>query len=119
MWNHSDTKMYEIIHSCTANTKFPQVCPVCTKATAHLYIHRHDSTHGGLWIWCSTCHTYEHASYTAPPWWKNPSFVSIYHLTLSPDFLDTVHEEIDKNLAVIVIVSYCVGISCYAFFGIF
>ena len=55
---------------------FPSRCPVCSKKSGHVYLHRHDGSHrGGMWAWCSECYSYIHTSIIVPSWWQNPTFI--------------------------------------------
>ena len=57
---------------------FPVICPDCGNKAGHLYEHRYEvgKDAGGLWVWCSACHDYEHYRARLPKWWKNPDFIS-------------------------------------------
>ena len=99
MWhddNDNIMKLYGILDNHEADNPFPAVCPDCGKKTGHVYMHRYDEdNHGGLWIWCSSCHSYSHSSCKVPDWWRNLSLFSITDLHAEPDDLDLQTQYID------------------------
>ena len=97
MWNDSDDKIMQIYDTaCERSSLFPVKCPVCGTETAHIYIHRHDENHGGIWLWCSHCHAYTHMSGIIPDWWSNPVFIDGNELESDPILLDKVASKIDE-----------------------
>ena len=96
MWNDSNDTIMEIYdEACEGRTIFPSNCPICQNKQAHLYMHRHDSRHGGVWMWCSSCKAYAHMSGIIPDWWQNPDFIDGTVLDSEPTFLDTITPLID------------------------
>ena len=92
MW-HDDNddimKLYDNIENHENDSAFPATCPICGNKTGHIYMHRYDEeNHGGLWIWCSSCHSYSHGSGKVPDWWKNLSLFTIPDLKSVPDNID-------------------------------
>ena len=99
MW-HDDNddimKLYNLLEKHGINDPLPAVCPVCGSKSGHIYLHRYDEEqHGGSWVWCSNCHSYSHASYRVPEWWRNLSLFSILDLHGVPDNLDQKVQYID------------------------
>lgn len=43
---------------------------------------------GGFWIWCHSCHRYEHLSCKVPDWWHNIPGIPTKALSAIPDWLD-------------------------------
>ena len=96
MWIDND-KITSILDAGNKKTThFPCTCPICSKKTAHVYIHRHDDRHCGIWTWCSSCSSYSHMSGEAPKWWKNPDFVDVNKLCSEPEYLETISGKIDR-----------------------
>lgn len=92
MW-HDDNddimKLYNLLEEHEIYNPLPTVCPVCGSKSGHIYLHRYDEEHhGGSWVWCSNCHSYSHASFRVPEWWRNLSLFSILDLHAVPDNLD-------------------------------
>lgn len=99
MW-HDDKddimKLFDNIENHDPDSHFPATCPICGMKTGHIYMHRYDEeNHGGLWVWCSNCHSYSHASFRVPEWWRNLSLFSILDLHAVPDNLDQKSQYID------------------------
>ncbi len=76
--------------------QFPCQCPVCQKQSAHVYIHRHNDKHSGIWTWCNECGASAHLSGQTPSWWVNPDFVDADKLCSDPSYLDETSDQIDK-----------------------
>jgi len=92
MW-HDDNddimKLYNLLEEHEINDPLPAVCPVCGSKSGHIYLHRYDDEHhGGSWVWCSNCHSYSHASFKVPEWWRNLSLFTILDLKSVPDNID-------------------------------
>ncbi len=99
MW-HDDNddimKLYNLLEEHEIYNPLPAVCPVCGSQSGHIYLHRYDEEHhGGSWVWCSNCHSYSHASFRVPEWWRNLSLFSILDLHAVPDNLDQKAQYID------------------------
>lgn len=71
-------------------------CPICGVRSLHRYYsvgpplrlaQRGFVSRGGLWEWCSSCGSYEHASVLVPDWWENDLVVDETILTTEPDEL--------------------------------
>src|SRR4051794_5826236 len=65
-------------------------CPTGDGQRLRYFFYRHSEpprARGGFWIWCPTCHAYEHASATVPEWWQDIS-VPLDELTHDPGWLD-------------------------------
>lgn len=96
MWNDND-KIIEIFDKANeGGTQFPCKCPVCRNCSAHVYIHRHNDKHCGIWTWCSACGATSHMSGEAPAWWLNPDFVDAAQLCSDPSNLNEIADRIDK-----------------------
>ena len=95
MWIDNDRIMEILDVANKGQTQFPCVCPICKQNAAHIYIHRHDDSHCGIWTWCSDCGSYSHMSGEAPTWWKNPTFVDANQLCSEPGYLDEASNQID------------------------
>lgn len=52
---------------------------------------------GGLWTWCSECHTFSHSSINVPEYWKNCPLVQAEKLCTIPAYLDEIREIIDAH----------------------
>ncbi|RYD68525.1 MAG: hypothetical protein EOP83_00675 [Verrucomicrobiaceae bacterium] len=80
------------------------LCPVCHSPTLH---HWFDKARpfdegqekegfrgrGGLWEWCSSCHSYEHYSGYVPDWWQDVLAVDEDLLTHDPDAIESARLE--------------------------
>lgn len=106
MWhdeNDDIMKLYSIISEGHYDNPLPAICPICGERSGHIYMHRHDEdNHGGLWLWCSSCHNYSHSSCKVPEWWRNLSSISPMKLHHSPDYLDSQVDKIDHLANVLI-----------------
>lgn len=77
---------------------FPVICPDCGNKEGHIYEHRYEpgKDTGGMWVWCSVCHSYGHSRARLPKWWKNPDFIEFGKLCHQPDYLEENKDYIDK-----------------------
>lgn len=97
MWNDSDDTIMSVFDAANEKkTTFPAYCPICQQKAAHIYMHRHDAMHGGIWLWCSFCHSCAHMSGIIPDWWKNPEQVDENMLDGEPEYLDHIAAFIDS-----------------------
>lgn len=96
MWNDNDKIMSVYNKTTEGGTQFPCQCPVCQKLSAHIYIHRHNDKHCGIWTWCNECGSTSHMSGETPNWWENPAFVNEKKLCSDPSYLNEMSDEIDK-----------------------
>ena len=97
MWHDSDDTIMNIFDdACAGKTKFPSDCPICKGRQAHIYMHRHNPRHGGIWMWCSSCRAYAHMSGIIPDWWENPGFTDEALLEGEPSVLDDMAVQIDR-----------------------
>ena len=96
MWNDNDKIMEIYDKTNNGETHFPCQCPVCKKQSAHIYIHRHDDNHCGVWTWCNECCASAHMSGETPTWWANPGFVDATKLCSDPSYLNEMAEKIDN-----------------------
>lgn len=96
MWNDSNDTIMNIFDAANeGKATFPACCPICQQKAAHIYMHRHDTMHGGVWLWCSSCHSYAHMSGIIPDWWKNPTYTDENMLDSEPEYLDNIAALID------------------------
>ena len=96
MWIDNE-KIIEIYNKLNdKNIKFPCECPNCKRNTSHLYIHKHNERHCGIWLWCSECGAFAHLSGTTPNWWKTPEFIDKNELCSDPSYLERKVVEIDE-----------------------
>lgn len=75
---HDNDNMFSVYQAYEeGKPEYPVICPECGNRSAHLYINRYKDTHrGGVWVWCSECHAFEHGSYIVPLWWDNHTCVN-------------------------------------------
>lgn len=97
MWNDS----MNMLKSFSLNRLFskqPDICPECGAAEKHTLLFRFDEEDddGGVWMWCSKCHSYTHARAQIPPEWENPEFIDEEQLDDSVDYLESNKEKIDE-----------------------
>jgi hypothetical protein len=67
----------------------PPPCPSGDGGTLRYLFVRHGGSgeHGGFWIWCHICRSYEHASVAVPEWWQEVA-VQGDQLAHDPGWLD-------------------------------
>jgi hypothetical protein len=79
----------------------PCVCPVCgfSEPCLHAFFRINDpaSGRGGVWIWCSHCRAYLHASISPPAWWRNLEVVPFEELAAAPTDLAAHTDRIDDH----------------------
>lgn len=90
MWKDEKDNMLNILDELDKTVvEFPAICPVCSKREAHLYMHKENGKNiGGLWVWCSSCKNYIHATYQIPQWWENNLEIKESELAPSPQYLE-------------------------------
>ena len=97
MWNDNDDRIMRLLPLAGENCSvFPEVCPICGARTGHVYMHRYKEGRGGIWIWCSSCHSYSHMSSIIPDWWENPEYIDEDKLNHSPECLDQQADILDS-----------------------
>lgn len=97
MWKDNDDRIMKLFHVANkGQEKFPAHCPICGEKTGHIYIHRYDESHGGIWLWCSSCHSYTHVSGIIPGWPENLKDIDENELDGTPDYLELKATEIDN-----------------------
>lgn len=64
-------------------------CPVCGVAA----LHRWYGVGGGLWEWCSACHSFEHYSARVPEWWACGLKVNFFRLQHDPGAIEAARLE--------------------------
>lgn len=98
MWRDED-RMLDVLKDLeNKNEKFPKTCPICNESSAHLFFYRfnENADKGGLWIWCSNCKSFVHASYKVPKWWVNIDGILPEYLSSIPDYLNESCSAIDE-----------------------
>lgn len=100
MWKDGNDKIEELYINLKKIKKFPTECPICKKNNAHLYMHIYDekTRRGGLWIWCSECHSFFHGSIYVPRYWKNCVDIKLENLSAIPTYLDKIKDKIDRHI---------------------
>ena len=97
MWNDEKDNLFEILELLNKNKiDFPTTCPSCHNNDCHIYIHDNGESVGSLWIWCSHCMEYIHATYIIPNWWKNCPNIKPEKLQVEPSYLENNKEIIDE-----------------------
>ena len=96
MWKDND-RIIEVFNKANeGGMQFPCQCPVCQNRSAHIYVHRHNDKHSGIWVWCDNCGASSHMSGETPTWWENPYFVQADKLCSDPSYLNEISDKIDK-----------------------
>lgn len=96
MWEDS-RKMLKSFNLNMLKNTYPDICPECGSADKHVMFFRFDKDNeGGVWMWCSKCHSYTHAHVVVPSSWENPGFISEDKLDSSMDYLETKKTMIDE-----------------------
>lgn len=100
MWKDDNGKIEELYKEIKKIKIFPTICPVCKKKDAHIYIHVYNgkTRRGGVWVWCSDCHTFFHGSTVVPDYWDNCTRVEVEKLCAIPNYLDELKEIIDAHV---------------------
>lgn len=97
MW-HDNKQTMKLLNLIMSDEKFPTVCPVCGKETAHMFFYRFkpDESRGGMWLWCSSCHSSSHTLAVVPKWWINLDDICSNRLASLPDYLEENSTLIDE-----------------------
>ena len=97
MWKDEMDNMLDILDELDKEVvEFPSVCPICRSIEAHLYMHKDNIENiGGLWVWCSKCKNYIHATYHIPEGWINNPEIKESELSPTPEYLEINKENID------------------------
>lgn len=97
IWKDENDKMLDILDELDKEEiTFPALCPVCEKKESHLYMHKENAENiGGLWVWCSHCKYYIHASYKIPQWWNNSLEINETKLSPNPQYLEENKQLVD------------------------
>ncbi|MCR4557105.1 MAG: hypothetical protein K5779_04700 [Saccharofermentans sp.] len=97
MWEDSKEMLKSFDLNMLEKT-YPNICPICGVEEKHVFFYRFDDedNDGGVWMWCSKCHSYTHAHVVIPSNWKNPDFISEEVLDDSVDYLETNKDKIDE-----------------------
>lgn len=97
MWEDS-REMLKSFNLNLLENRYPDICPECGSADKHILFFRFDDedVDGGVWMWCSKCHSYTHAHVVVPSAWKNPEFINEDELDTSMDYLEKQKDIIDE-----------------------
>ena len=100
MWKDDNDDIKKIYMDFKNIKKFPTTCPICNKKNAHIYMHIYDNEtrRGGLWIWCSECHSFSHSSVYVSKFWENCALIEKDELCAIPDYLDEMNSIIDAHV---------------------
>lgn len=100
MWKDNDDKILNMYKKFINSYEFDQLCPICNTENVHFYMHIHNSISrkGGLWVWCSNCHSYSHCSIIVPKIWKNCVFIESIKLCATPEYLDENKDLVDSHI---------------------
>ena len=104
MWKDYNDEIEELFLKLKTSQTFTAICTLCRKWSAHIYMHVYDgeTRRGGLWIWCSMCHSFSHSSIFVPDYWENCSLVEIEKLSAIPIYLEEIKEKIDEHVQYII-----------------
>ena len=96
MWEES-IKMLKSFSLNMLERVYPDTCPECGSNDKHVFFFKFDEedSNGGMWMWCSKCHSYTHARVVIPSIWKNPDFSDEDELDDSIDYLEENKDNID------------------------
>ena len=80
-------------------------CPNCGNGILHIYVHVFknelgkgiDWIKGSGWIWCDSCHCFDHFRGPVPEWWSDIEPLNISPLDIPPEHLSTFVKEIDER----------------------
>ncbi len=75
--------------------RYPCICPICEKMSAHVYLHRYKKNKGSVWIWCSECKNCTHGTIIVPEWWHDDNLIDLSKTTSHPDYLENKKKVID------------------------
>lgn len=90
MWKDDNDDIERVYLDFKKIKSFPTSCPVCRELSAHIYMHAYAerTRRGGLWIWCSECHSFWHSSVYVPKFWENCELIKNEELCAVPDYLE-------------------------------
>lgn len=77
----------------------PRACPHCSATAVHAYLHGRRDQSALVWLWCSSCRSFIHASTRAPTWWQNLGSIDAAGLGATPVHLDEASLAIDRHWA--------------------
>ncbi|MCR5607986.1 MAG: hypothetical protein K6G26_02860 [Lachnospiraceae bacterium] len=104
MWKDDKDAIERIYTELKTIKKFPAACPVCNKLSVHVYMHIYDdkTRRGGLWIWCSECHSFYHSYICVPKFWRNCDLIKKEELCAIPDYLEKMSSLIDAHVNTVI-----------------
>lgn len=104
MWKDDNDKIEELCEDIKKIKNLPEVCPMCKKRGVHIYMHVYNrkTRRGGVWGWCSECHTFFHGSTFVPDYWENCTDVEVEKLCAIPAYLEELKEKIDEHVNAII-----------------
>jgi hypothetical protein len=94
------TEIYQQSQECL---NLSQPCPVCGAVALHRWYQIGKPVErviegmkfvaeGGLWEWCSSCHSFEHYSGLVPDWWSCDLEVNVQELTALPTAIEAARQ---------------------------
>ena len=101
MWKDYGNNIAEYAFKHIGLSEFaPYICPECNQNSAHIYMQVYDlnTRRGGLWIWCSNCHSFLHSSHYIPLNWVNYEHIETEKLSAVPIYLEELKAEIDMHV---------------------
>lgn len=97
MWKDDNDDIEKLWHQfINKSNRYPCVCPICGKISAHVYLHRYKKDKGSAWMWCSECKNCSHGTMTIPQWWCDDNFIDLAKTASHPDYLESEKEAIDN-----------------------
>ena len=97
MWKDDNDSIEKLWYQFIAkSSRYPSVCPICGKKSAHIYLHRFKDNKGSVWIWCSECKNCSHGTMVIPKWWCDDDFIDLTKTASHPDYLENEKKWIDN-----------------------
>lgn len=100
-WNDEDDRLDEILKDILISgiKQYPLRCPICEKNSLNLYfLRRGTRKNGGVWVWCSNCHSFTHGTVPIPMWWQNCVEIDAEKLTSLPLYQEENCKKIEKHI---------------------
>lgn len=97
MWRDDNDKIEKLWnHFITKAERYPCICPICGRTSAHVYLHRYRGDKGSAWMWCSACKNCSHGTVAIPKWWSDDDFIDLGKTASHPDYLECEKTFIDN-----------------------
>jgi len=100
-WSDGDDRLDESLKDILINgiRQYPLMCPICKKNSLNVYfLRRGTKSTGGVWIWCSNCHSFTHGTVQIPIWWENCIDIEEEKLTALPLYQEKERERIGEHI---------------------